>query len=55
MVMFHDEIPYAVAQRHGALQQALLDELTRDAETIEEVDLDAAVSLARQRLPELAL
>jgi kynurenine 3-monooxygenase len=52
MVMFHDEIPYAVAQRHGALQQALLDELTRDVESIEDIDLDAAVSAAR-RLPKL--
>lgn len=55
MVMFHAEIPYALAQQRGAVQQELLNELTRDADTLEEVDLDAAVSLARQRLPELPL
>ncbi|HEX2140460.1 MAG TPA: NAD(P)/FAD-dependent oxidoreductase [Woeseiaceae bacterium] len=55
MVMFHAEIPYAVAQRRGALQQALLDELTCDADTLEQIDLEAAVSLTRQKLPELPL
>jgi kynurenine 3-monooxygenase len=54
MVMFHDEIPYSVAQRHGALQQALLDELVQDARSLEEIDLEAAAALARNRLPILA-
>jgi kynurenine 3-monooxygenase len=53
MVMFHDEIPFAIAQRRGALQQALLDELVRDAHALEEIDLDAAESQARERLPPL--
>ncbi len=42
MVMFHDEIPYAEAQRRGALQQALLEELTKDARVLDDIDLDAA-------------
>lgn len=42
MVMFHDEIPYAEAQRRGALQQALLEELTKNASTLDDIDLDAA-------------
>jgi kynurenine 3-monooxygenase len=54
MVMFHADIPYAVAQRRGAIQQALLDELTRDAETLDDIDLDAAAVLARDRLPLLS-
>ena len=55
MVMFHAEIPYAVAQARGAVQQELLDELTRDARTFADIDLDAAMDLARGRLPELSL
>lgn len=51
MVMFHDEIPYAVARDRGALQQRLLEELTESAETLDEIDLDAAVALAESRLP----
>jgi kynurenine 3-monooxygenase len=42
MVMFHDEIPYAEAQRRGALQQALLEELTKNARSLDDIDLDAA-------------
>lgn len=50
MVMFHPEIPYAEAQRRGAIQKALLAEVTAQAETLEEVDLNHAESLARERL-----
>ena len=53
MVMFHEEIPFSIAQYRGALQQALLDELVRDAHAVEEIDLDAAEALARERLPPL--
>lgn len=53
MVMFHAEIPYAVAFERGAVQQALLDELTRDAHALADIDLDAATALARDRLPPL--
>jgi kynurenine 3-monooxygenase len=54
MVMFHDEIPYAVAQRRGVVQQALLDELVRDALTLEEIDLATAERLVRERLAPLS-
>lgn len=53
MVMFHDEIPYAIAQRRGALQQELLETLTLGAESLEEIDMDAAVARACERLPAL--
>lgn len=53
MVMFHDEIPYAVAQRRGALQQELLNELTREADSLEDIDMDVAVSRVLERLPPL--
>lgn len=50
MVMFHHEIPYAEAQRRGALQQALLEELTKKARSLEDIDLDAAERIAEERL-----
>ncbi|MEX2496332.1 MAG: NAD(P)/FAD-dependent oxidoreductase [Woeseia sp.] len=53
MVMFHDEIPYAVAKRRGALQEALLQELTLTAHSIEDIDLERAACLVRERLPPL--
>ena len=54
MVMFHDEIPYAVAQQRGAVQQALLDVLVRDALTLEEIDLATAERLVREKLTPLS-
>lgn len=53
MVMFHDEIPYAVAQRRGAAQQQLLAELTANATTLADIDLDTAERRARETLEEL--
>ena len=53
MVMFHAEIPYAIAERRGALQMKLLDDLMQDAETLAEIDIDAAESLMRTKLPNL--
>jgi kynurenine 3-monooxygenase len=53
MVMFHDEIPYAVAQERGAVQQKLLEELTDGVETIEQIDLDSAAAEVEKRLPPL--
>lgn len=53
MVMFHAEIPYAVAQQRGAIQRALLDELTGNAASLHDIDLNHAASLARDRLPPL--
>jgi len=53
MVMFHDEIPYAVAQERGAVQQKLLEELTENVDTIEQIDLDSAAAEVEKRLPPL--
>jgi kynurenine 3-monooxygenase len=53
MVMFHDEIPYAVAQQRGAVQQELLDELVRNAGSLDEIDLNAAETMVSNRLPSL--
>ena len=53
MVMFHDEIPYAVAQERGRRQSELLDELTRDASALADIDLIEAESRVREALPTL--
>lgn len=50
MVMFHPEIPYAEAQRRGAIQAAILAELTRSIAAPEQVDLALAERLIRERL-----
>jgi kynurenine 3-monooxygenase len=42
MVMFHDEIPYSEAHRRGAVQQAILEELTADIDNLSDIDLDQA-------------
>jgi kynurenine 3-monooxygenase len=54
MVMFRPDIPYGLARERGVLQEALLDEFTRGAATIADVDIDAAARAARKRLPTLA-
>ena len=51
MIMFHDEIPYAVAQERGLLQQRLLEEITEGIDSIHEIDVDAAVRKIESRLP----
>lgn len=48
MVMFH-AMPYAEAQRRGAVQQAILDELTEGVERLEEVDFEKADALVEAR------
>ena len=53
MVMFHDEIPYSVAQERGAVQQKLLEELTDNVDTLEQIDLDSAAAEVEKRLPPL--
>jgi len=53
MIMFHDEIPYAVAKERGAIQQRLLEDLTEDADSMEDIDLDAAVAFVESQLPPL--
>jgi kynurenine 3-monooxygenase len=52
MVMF-TAIPYALARERGALQRALLDELTAGKQTLADIDLDAAMRLAVERIPAL--
>ncbi len=54
MVMFHADIPYLTAQQRGEVQHALLEEFTRDAETMDEVDIAAAADAAKKRLRPLA-
>lgn len=51
MVMFHADIPYLVAQQRGEIQSALLEEFTSTANSIDDVDLDAAASAVKDRLP----
>ena len=53
MIMFHDEIPYAVAKSRGVIQQRLLEQLTDGAESMEDIDLDAAAALVEAKLPPL--
>lgn len=49
MVMFHT-IPYAEAQRRGAIQEEILDELTGRATSVDEVDFARADQLIAERL-----
>ena len=55
MVMFHSEIPYLVAQQRGEIQSALLEEFTRDANSLAEVDLRKAADAVLSRLSALKL
>ncbi len=50
MVMFHPEISYAEAQRRGAIQAQILQELTESARTVNEVDFARATALVDARL-----
>jgi kynurenine 3-monooxygenase len=45
MVMFHPEIPYAEAQRRGAVQLGILRELTADVDSVKAVDFSRAAGL----------
>ena len=54
MVMFHADITYLMAQQRGEIQRALLEEFTADADTIDDVDVDAAVRAALDRLQPIA-
>jgi kynurenine 3-monooxygenase len=49
MVTFH-RMPYAVALERGRIQDEILDELSRDIQTPEEVHWEKAEQLIRQRL-----
>ena len=50
MVMFHADIPYRVAKDRGEIQQRLLEQLSSDAESIDQIDLDVAVSRVVEQL-----
>ncbi|WP_116812742.1 FAD-dependent oxidoreductase [Steroidobacter cummioxidans] len=53
MVMFHDDIPYAVAYERGRIQNEILSALTQQADTLAAVDYDAAARLIEAKLPPL--
>jgi kynurenine 3-monooxygenase len=50
MVMFHDEIPYSVAYDRGRTQTEILEELTRNAQNLADVDFEKAETLIAERL-----
>lgn len=50
MVMFHDEIPYAVAMERGRIQNKILALLTRNVSTLAAVDFQAAQRMIEERL-----
>jgi len=50
MVMFHDEIPYAVAMERGRIQNKILAQLTRNVSTLAAVDFRAAQRMIEERL-----
>lgn len=49
MVMFH-RMPYAEAQRRGAIQETILDELVSQADSLEQVNFALAARLIAERL-----
>jgi kynurenine 3-monooxygenase len=53
MVMFHDEIPYALAFERGAIQDEILTTLTRDTDKLAGIDFEHARQLIEARLPPL--
>jgi kynurenine 3-monooxygenase len=53
MVMFHHEIPYAVAYQRGAAQAVILQELMRNAQSLRDVSFVRARELIEARLPEI--
>jgi kynurenine 3-monooxygenase len=53
MVMFHHEIPYAVARQRGLLQTQILTELTANATALADVDYALADRIIAARLPPL--
>lgn len=53
MVMFRDDIPYAIAYERGRIQNEILHALTTRADTLAAVDFDAAARMIEQQLPPL--
>jgi kynurenine 3-monooxygenase len=54
MVMFHDEIPYGVAMERGRIQNKILAQLTRNADSLTVIDFDAASRMIEERLPPIS-
>lgn len=54
MVMFHPEIAYAEAYRRGEIQTDLLSSYTKDASSLAEIDIEAAVRSAQTQLPPIS-
>ena len=54
MVMFHHEIPYALAEARGRIQAGILEELTADCGSLAEVDFQRAARIVEERLRPLA-
>jgi kynurenine 3-monooxygenase len=54
MVMFHYDIPYAVAYDRGKIQAQILDELTQHASTIDDVDMSSAAKKINELLTPFA-
>jgi kynurenine 3-monooxygenase len=54
MVMFHHEISYRTAQERGRVQAQILAELTREAESLADVDYARAQRLVEAALPEFS-
>ncbi len=54
LVMFH-HVPYAEAQRRGVIQQALLEELLGDRDSLDGVDMAEADRLIGERLPDAVI
>jgi kynurenine 3-monooxygenase len=54
MVMFHHEISYRTAQERGRVQAQILAELTREADSLADVDYARAERLVEAALPELS-
>jgi kynurenine 3-monooxygenase len=53
MVMFHSEIPYAEAERRGAVQAELVEAATRGCARLADVDLPRLEAAIDARLPRL--
>jgi kynurenine 3-monooxygenase len=53
MVMFRDDIPYALAYERGRTQNEILSALTQSTDTLAAVDFAAAAHMIEQRLPPL--
>ena len=54
MVMFHHEIPYALAEARGRIQARILEDLTAGCTSLAEVDFQRAARTVEERLAPLA-